>query len=198
MIKNFLIIFSILFINFTNSQEREAKIILKDNTNIEGLGEIKKNKIYFRLTPDEKPEVWTEEDAKGIEFTGYRIHEKYVYVIHGKKEEAHLMLVILEGAVELYKDLYYMPEYSPGMAPSMQVGAGPFPSGTVNSVKNIDYYLKRPNDPKGSIVTMDFKKMGRKFFSDCEDLMIKIKEEEFFEEEEIIDLVKYYNHNCGK
>ena len=198
MIRPLFFFFSILFFNSIQSQEREAKLLLKDNSSVDGLGEIKKNKIYFRLTLDEKPEIWTEDDAKGLEFTGYHLPEKYVYVIHGKKNEVHLMEVLQEGSIELYKDIYYMAEYTPGMSTNMQLGSAFMPSARVDSTKNIDYYIKKSNDTKGNIVTMDFKKIGQKFFSDCEDLMTKINEEEFLEEGEIIDLVKFYNRNCGK
>lgn len=196
MIKHLFFFSSILFLNYCNSQEREAKLVLKDNSSVEGLGEIKKNKIYFRLNLDEKPEIWTEDDAKGLEFTGYRLPEKYVYVVHGKKNEVHLMEALQEGAAELYKDTYYTTEYS---SMGLPVGTNSsVPMSTANSVKNVDYYIKKPNDSKGIKVTMNFKKIGQTFFSNCEDLIAKINEEDFFEEEEIIDLVKFYNQNCGK
>lgn len=196
MIKHLFFFFSVLFFNFSHSQEREAKLLLKNNNSVEGVGEIKKNKIYFRLSLDEKPEIWTEDDAKGIAFIGYRLPEKYIYIVHGKKNEVHLMEALQEGAVELYKDTYVTTEY---YSTGLSLGANSnFPMSTVNSVKNVDYYIKKLNEVKGIKVNMNFKKIGQTFFSDCEDLIAKINEEDFFEEEEIIDLVKFYNHNCGK
>ena len=196
MIKHLFLFFSLLFFNLIIAQEREAKLLLKDNKSVEGFGEIKKNKIYFRLTLDEKPEVWTEDDAKGLEFTGYHIPEKYVYVFHGKKNEVDLMEVLQESSVQLYKETYYLSQ-NIAMPQSMQPGQGYQPSVSYES-KIIEYYIKKPNDNKGVKVTMNFKKIGQTFFSDCEDLMAKINEEEFFEEEEIIDLVKFYNRDCKK
>lgn len=183
----------ILFIAFLSicnlaiSQDREAKIILKDNSTLQGFGEIKKDKIYFKSKLDAKPKILTEADAKGIEFTGYRLPEKYIYVFHGKRNEAHLMEAIEQGFVELYKDTYYLAQNSPI----------PGNTSVINS-KIIEFYIKKPNESRGTLITMDFKKIGQKFFSDCEDLMSMINEEEFLEEEEIIDLVKFYNRSCGK
>jgi hypothetical protein len=196
MIKHLFFFFSVLFFNFSQSQDREAKLLLKNNNSVEGLGEIKKNKIYFRLSLDEKPEVLTEDDAKGIVFIGYRLPEKYVYIVHGKKNEAHLMEVLQEGSVELYRDIFYITEYN---STGLSLGTNSsFPLTNVNSTKNIDYYIKKLNEVKAIKVTMDFKKIGQIFFSDCEDLITKINEEDFFEIEEIIDLVKFYNYSCGK
>ncbi|MCF6130759.1 hypothetical protein [Flavobacterium wongokense] len=176
------------FCNFAFGQEREAKLLFKDGSNVAGFGEIKKNKIYFRLTKDENPEEWTEDDAKGLEFTGYRQTEKYIFIVHGKKNEIHLMEAIQEGNVALYKDTYFTTQYTPINTQSTRV----------KEIKNIDYYIKKPTDEKGIKVDMDFKKIGQAFFSDCEDLMANINEEAFSEEEEIIDLVKFYNRNCSK
>lgn len=196
MTKHFFFIFTLLSLNLVFGQDRDAKLILKNTKCIEGFGEIKNNKIYFRLTLDEKPEVWTEDDAYGLEFVGHYIPEKYVYVFHGKKNEVHLMEVIEIGSVELYKDTFYLAYFSStGNNLNTTLSA---PTSSLNSFKNIEYYIKKQNDVKGIKVTMDFKKIGKTFFSDCQDLMEIINEEEFFEEEEIIDLVKFYNANCGE
>ena len=116
MIKSFLFFFTLLVFSLAIGQDRQATLILKDNKTITGFGEIKKNKIYFKSALDKSPEIFTEENANGLEFTGYRLPEKYIYVFHGKKNEAHLMEVILEGSVELYKDHYYTTKFSPGFA----------------------------------------------------------------------------------
>ncbi len=202
MKKYLLFFFITLFCNLALGQDREAKLLLKDSTEVEGFGEIRKNKIYFKLTLDEQPEEWTEDDAKGLEFIGHRSPEKYVYIVHGKKNEALLMEVIQQGPVELYQDAYYTAEYTTLVTPinvkTRKIGDLDPYSTTATTVKVIEYYIKKPNDAKATKVTMDFKKIGQIFFSDCEDLMANINEEEFFEEEEIIDLVKFYNRNCAQ
>ncbi|WP_445454131.1 hypothetical protein [Flavobacterium sp. 25HG05S-40] len=191
--KKYLFLFLIFFgLFFAKGQERQANLLLKSGKKVEGLGEVKKDKIYFRLDEDEKQEQWSNDDSKGIEFTGYRLPEKYIFVIHGKKNDTNVMEILLEGKVELYKYTYFISGFSIGLMP---IGTGP---STPTSEKIIEYYIKKPIDKKGTKVTMDFKKIGQAFFSDCEDLMANINEEEFFEEEEIIDLVKFYNRNCGK
>lgn len=189
MIKHVLFFFTFLIANLTTGQVREANLILKDGKKVEGFGEIKKDKIYFRLTQEENPDEWTQADAQGIEFTGYKLPEKYIFITHGKKKEIHLMEALQQGTIELYKDTYFTTEYSATLSPGMT---------RVDSVKNMEYYIKKPNDEIGIKVDMDFKKIGQAFFSDCEDLMANINEEEFFEVEEIIDLVKFYNRNCSK
>jgi hypothetical protein len=67
-----------LFLNYAFGQDyREASILFNDSTTIKGFGELRNNKIYFKLKQEDKPSEWQSDFAKGLIFTGYGFSEKY-------------------------------------------------------------------------------------------------------------------------
>jgi hypothetical protein len=167
------------------SQEREAKIVFIDSTSIQGYGEIKNEKIYFRVDLKSKKSEWDYDYTKGLIFSGYGFTEKYEYVKPDKYSKPILMEVIEEGNINLYKKSYN--NYVNGLGPG-QFGSYVFSSA---------YYVKKNNEENATELTFSFKSRSLRYFSDCEKLIEKIKNREF-KVNTIPEIVYYYNDYCGK
>lgn len=192
IMKNYLL--AILFLVLTNvifCQEREARILFLDSTSIKGYGEIKKEKIYFRVDLNSEKTEWDYEMVSGIIFEAYGFSEEYEYVKKSVKAKPILMEVIERGNVNLYKDSSY------GL--KMNFGA----PNQVN-IKRADelyafsnkFYLKRPNEEVAIDLTISFKKNAIDYFSDCKAIIEKIEKKELTKRS-IPDIVFYYNDYCG-
>ena len=85
-------------------QEREATILFNDSTSVKGFGEIKKEKIYFRVSLDAKIKEWDFKMASGLIFSGYGFSEKYLYIKPDKYSKKPIIMEVMEeGNVNLYK-----------------------------------------------------------------------------------------------
>jgi len=192
---------AILLINLTHivfSQEREATIIFNDSTSIKGFGEIKNEKIYFRVRQEDETTKWSFDMAKGLTFSGYGFSEKYEYVKPDKYSNPILMEVIEEGNVNLYKKNSFGFQMGIGVNAVMSsagigfVGAGPSFKYDIKSV----YYVKRKNETNATDITFSFKTRALRYFSDCKILIDKINKRDF-KKESINKMVYYYNDYCG-
>jgi hypothetical protein len=175
------------------SQEREATILFNDSTSVIGLGEIKKEKIYFRVSSSDEVSVWNYDMAQGLIFSGYGFSEKYVYVKPNKNSKPKLMEVIEEGKVNLYKESSFGLQV--GIGPSVSnsnVGAGPNLYHDYSTV----YYVKRKTEEYATDISFSFKSNSSRYFSDCDMLLQKIKKKEF-RKKDIIKIVYFYNDYCG-
>ncbi len=79
--KRTILLFFILFcLNTLKAQHREIIIFFNDSTSLEGFGEVRKNKIYFKLEQNDKLSEWDYLSVRAIHFVGYGFIEKYEYV----------------------------------------------------------------------------------------------------------------------
>ena len=177
------------------SQEREATILFNDSTSVKGFAEVKKEKIYFKVSPTAEVSEWSYDIAYGLIFSGYGYSEKYVYVTPGKyAKKPKLMEVIEEGKVNLYKESSLGYNVGIGVSASKSgIGAGPTLSYDFSTV----YYVQRKNEAYATDITFSFKNNTLKYFSDCKALVEKIKKREFIKKD-IVDIVYYYNDYCGE
>jgi len=192
MIKNYFIFFLFLKVSLFG-QTQEAIIFFKDGTSIKGLGMIKKandfasfrsrDKILFRVSENDKPDLWTSEDVKGITFIYFENSIIMEYLKVDKYEKMELLEVITDGTVKLYKQTKIVDVYltSGGMAKA-EVEA---------------YYLKRQSEEYPTIIKDNYIKSTSKYFSDCESLVKKIKKHEFTFET-LDKLVDFYNDICSE
>ena len=196
------ILLIILLINLTHlvfSQEREATIIFNDSTSIKGFGEIKNEKIYFRVSLEDEVTKWSYDMAKGLTFSGYGFSEKYEYVNPDKYSNPILMEVIEEGNVNLYKKNSFGLKMGVGVSAGFSssgngfAGVGPSLNYDLKSV----FYVKRKNESNATDITFSFKAKSLKYFSDCKIIIEKINKREF-KKETITEMVYYYNDYCGK
>jgi hypothetical protein len=191
MTKNCSLFFLFLTVSLFG-QTQEAILFFKDGTSIKGLGMIKKandfasfrsrDKILFRVTENEKPDLWTSEDVKGITFLYFENSRIMEYLKVDKYEKMELLEVVTDGAVKLYKQTKIVDVYltSGGMAKA-EVEA---------------YYLKKESEEYPTIVKDNYIKSTSKYFSDCELLVKKIKNHEFTFDT-IDKLVNFYNDICS-
>ena len=176
------------------SQEREATIIFNDSTSVKGFGEIKKEKIHFRLSLGTEKSVWSYDIAYGLIFSGYGFSEKYVYVKPDEYSKPKLMEVIEEGKVSLYKKSSIGANMGIGVSfGGSGIGVGP----TIGKDYSTVYYVKRNNEEHATDVSLSFRSTTSRYFSDCQMLVEKIKNKKF-REEDIIEIVYYYNDYCGE
>lgn len=196
------ILFFILLLPLTQfcySQEREAIIVFNDSTFIKGFGEIKNEKIYFRVSQTSEISKWSYDMAKGLTFTGYGFSEKYEYIKPDKYSPPILMEVIEEGNVCLYKNNSFGLQFGIGASAGISTSGGVFAG--VGPSLNYDmksvFYVKRPNESYATDITFSFKSRSLRYFADCKILIEKINKKEF-KKETITQMVYYYNDYCGE
>lgn len=209
-----IIVSAFLLVQGIFAQEREAKIIFLDSTSIKGYGEIKKDKIYFRVDQKSESTEWDSEMVSGIVFEGYGFSEEYEYVPIKNKKNPVLMEVIERGNVSLYKNPTY------GYLSNLIINSNPSPNFQMNNdLKTFpnnglinhnyrkfketsklsyteSYYVKRDNENVAINLADRFKKTAPEYFSDCPALLEKIKTKEL-DVDTIPDIVFYYNDYCN-
>ncbi|HSD13205.1 MAG TPA: hypothetical protein VLB74_01010 [Flavobacterium sp.] len=190
-------------------QERNATIVFIDNTTMEGLGEIKRNKIYFRISEEDEKTEWNYEMAKGIIFSGYGFYEKYEYQKPDKYSNPIIMEVVEEGDINLYRKNQigtYTPNFRAGDIRTI------FPATNQTFHKPTDagnsappypltddfattYFVKRDSEEFATEISFSFKSRSLKYFADCESIIKKIKSRTF-NSKNIPEIVTYYNNYC--
>lgn len=200
--KKNLLVFILFFNSNVFAQTQEAILYFNDGTSLQGLGMIKKandylsfrneDKISFRLTEDDKPDLWTSEDVKGITFLGFENSIIMKYVRVDKYDKAELLEVVTDGTVNLYKQTKIVNTYT--FSNSGNLG-NIFPSSGQTEIEA--YYLKRENEEFPTKIKDNYIKSTAKYFSDCELLVKKIKNHEFTFET-LDKLVNFYNDICSE
>ena len=198
MTKKYFLFLLILTVSFYG-QTKEAIIYFKDGTSIKGLGMIKKanefasfrsqDKILFRITENDKPDLWTSEDVKGITFFDFENSRVMEFLKVDKYEKVELLEVITDGTVKLYKQTKIVDNYLPS-------NNGNFESGGMIKTEVEAYYLKRGSEEYPTKIKDNYIKSTSKYFSDCELLVQKIKNHEFTFDT-LDKLVNFYNDICS-
>lgn len=186
-------LFFFLFTNVTFSQDyREATIIFNDSTSIKGFAEIKNNEIYFKLKQEAKPDKWSYDIAKGIIFSGYGFSEKFEYLKFGKHSKPKIFEVIEEGNINLYREsrMYY--------TSNGNTTAGKLPTNfSTYEFTTETFYVKKKSEEFATEISFSFKTTAKKYFSDCEKIIEKIRNGKFTRKN-IPDMVFYYNEYCDE
>lgn len=193
--KKIIVLIVITLCTTLSGQEREATILFNDSTSVKGFGEIKKEKIYFRVSLDAKIKEWDFEMASGLIFSGYGFSEKYLYIKPDKySKKPIIMEVIEEGNVNLYKKSFITEK------------AYDDPTKSITDINNrktyvydfeSTYYVKRKNEENATDLSFSFKTNSIKYFSDCKILVEKINKKEF-KKDNIVEIVYYYNDYCDE
>ena len=205
MIKKFITFGFILIANFAFSQNQDATIFFNDGSSIEGFGSIKKNKIYFRASIDDKSDSWSYDMTKGITFLGFESTIKYEYVLLDEfsHPEPQLLEVVEEGNVVLYariRESYMGASFNTN---GFNINSNRIVTNNVVSYRSgrenvtTDLYVKRANEKYPTSLNSGFYKKAAKYFSDCEVLTKKIDKGEF-SKTKIIEIVQYYNDICAE
>ena len=186
-------------ISFGQEEGNSATIIFNDNKMIKGYGEIKKNKIYFKLALDEEPSEWNYQIVKGIIFSGYGYSEKYEYVKPNKYSNPILMEVIEEGNVNLYRKNNYKLNFGLSLNNGSDFNSN-FHNNSINTANsNYDlstiFYVKKQNEEYATDIVFSFKTRSKRYFSDC-DIIIEKLNNKIFNAENIPKMITYYNNYC--
>ncbi|MBF4473790.1 hypothetical protein [Flavobacterium sp. HJJ] len=196
--KKLVFLFFILKLNFGYSQMKPATIFFDDNTSILGLGEIKKDKIYFKVDEKDEASEWNYDMATSLVFSGYGFSEKYEYVKIGKNATPQLIQVADEGNITLYKQIKVTNSILDVMQNGYYLNNGQRMGGNnllESEVKYI-YYVKKKGDDFAMLFPSHSKEKMLAYFSDCPALKKKI-EQKVFTKKNIEEMIEYYNNYCN-
>lgn len=211
MINKFITFFFILIVNYAFCQDQEATIIFNDSTTVDGFGSINKNKIYFRASLDDKPDIWISDMVKGITFLGFESTVKYEYVSLDEfsHPEPQLLEVVENGNVTLYARVRKIVTVNSNSLNSNFLNSNGSNISIVKSVSNdvipyqsakedgsVEIFVKRANEKFPTSLNWSFYKRAVTYFSDCEVLSKKIDKGEF-SKNKILEIVQYYNDICA-
>lgn len=170
-------------INTVFSQNLKADLVFKDGDIIEGFGVItKNNKIKFRVSLEDKPEVFTGKTVKTIIIYSYEEVVFFEYVNITDWIRPVLLKVISHGEVNLYerKENYIV---SPENENYRRY-----------TVKRI-LYLKRDDENFATKIGFNFKKQAKEYFKDC-DIIQELLESREYKRLSKEEIVEQYNVFC--
>ena len=203
MINKFITFFFILIVNYAFCQDQEATIIFNDSTTVDGFGSINKNKIYFRASLDDKPDIWISDMVKGITFFGFESTVIYEYVLLDEfsHPEPQLLEVVENGNVTLYARVRKIVNVNSNSLNSnisiiKSVSNDVVPYQSAKEDGSVEIFVKRANEKFPTSLNWSFYKRAAKYFSDCEVLSKKIDKGEF-SKNKILEIVQYYNDICA-
>lgn len=162
-----------------------------DSTSIEGLGYIRKDKVYFKLEEKEKFSEWGMESIYRVDFFGFENEVKtFNYVYSDIYRKFRLMELVIEGEVMLYKLQRDVIVYNNGQIEGRPTG------GSYIDKTEPEFYVMHKKDKTAIDILFGFKKKVARFFSDCPDI-IEMVNDKTFAKDDIDLIVKYYNDNCA-
>lgn len=195
MKKILLLIISLLL--FSNSiAQNKLSIELKDGTVLKGFGRIKVNEsILFMKTEKAEKEIYDYKTVRRLNIYTDNSEQNYEYkIIDGTGGVSSIILleIIRTGKVNLYQDFISGVSYGPNMSGGY---------GFSNYSKTTYYISQKESNIVtklriGNTYSKRFKKIAKKFFNSCPDLLEKINSK-FFKRYGIHSVVDYYNKKCN-
>ncbi|TYA70183.1 hypothetical protein [Seonamhaeicola marinus] len=210
-----LLVFSIALLKIGNSSNvleinafekyKIATILFLDGTSIKGYGKLSgvlnKYKIKFKVSKDDKPDVWTELMVKGITFHDESGDTTFLYVKLSKNGYPILLELVEEGVVSLFMEIR-----THWINSNVDSNTN-FPMHTQVS-KTITYFLKHNLSKEvlttsssqslfGNVssISFGFKKKLKRFFKGCIGIENKLDSGEF-NRHTVPEMVYYYNDFC--
>ncbi len=176
------------------SQNTDAVLFFNDGTSIEGYGEIyKTDKIKFRISLDEEPDIWTDLMVKKIVFYGFETSALFQYVRLKPNGSVKLLEVLVDEETKLFADVITYSNYSNN---GLQFNG--LPTIIYNEKLTISkLYVQKAEDKFPFALTGNFRRKSKEYFSDCEVLVKKISSGEF-RKSTVNDMIYYYNDYCGE
>lgn len=184
--------FFLILCNCAFTQSNEATLFFKDGTSVKGFGTIKKNKIQFRASLNDEPDLWDEILVESIVFDPEETHIKYTFIKLDKFSKFKIMKVITEGEVTLYE--HVVVDYFNLDDPAIKIGFSYYPDSY--KPEKTRHYLKKKNEEFPMLLKDGFGRI-KKYFSDCETLVKKIENHQFYRND-IQQIVEYYNDICAE
>lgn len=190
------LLFTLLLLLFSNIySQNKLSIELKDGTVLEGLGRIKVDEtILFKKSEDAEKEIYNYKTVKKLIIYSDKLKQVYEYKVvqdSGGVGSIKLIEIIKTGKVTLYQDYASGVTYGSNMSGSY---------GFTSYSKTTYYISKNGSDVVtnlriGNTYSKRFKKIAKRYFSDCPDLLEKINSK-FFKRYGIHAVVEYYNKSC--
>jgi hypothetical protein len=199
--KNVLIFLS-FFSTQIYAQDQECIIYFKQGDSIEGYGLIRNNKIKFKISKDSETDSWDFENVYKIKFLGIDIVQTYEYVKLNSSGNPKLVELVVDGEVNLYRmeksQDFIKSKLKPTASPNQNITSLPSYAYSTEQTKDL-YYLKRKNNQYATHINIgilsNWKKISTSYFSDCDVLVKKIKDNKFTAYQ-IKEIVEYYNDIC--
>ncbi len=180
-------------------QSKDATLFFKDGDSISGYGQIKNNRIKFRLTLDQKGDYWNYEMVDKIIFGSYLDLKTYQYIQINKESKPRLLELVTDGELALYRDKkssYTNFRNSP-ISPIDKLNL--IEIRLAQKVTKVYNYLFKKGDDYPSCLNCGIFNRWRKrtidFLIDCNGLVEKIDSGEY-REIHLEDIVNYYNDFC--
>ncbi|MFT6415885.1 MAG: hypothetical protein ACJARZ_001226 [Dokdonia sp.] len=177
------------------AQELEATLYFRDGTSIKGWGELHRgNKIKFRTSMEEEPEVWTGLMVDAVVFEWYAGSQTYTYIDPSNTLRYELVEVLSEGDVNLFVKKKYYPK---GRINPLSIVSNNTPTRTGRKEYDIlFYYIQKEGSTTFKKVQKNrFRKFAREYFKSCPDLHGRLLDREF-RENSFRDIVDFYNDAC--
>ncbi|MCV9930996.1 hypothetical protein OIU80_01745 [Flavobacterium sp. LS1R47] len=196
------LIFLFFFSTQIYAQDQECIIYFKQGDSIEGYGLIRNNKIKFKISKDSETDSWDFENVYKIKFLGIDIVQTYEYVKLNSSGNPKLVELVVDGEVNLYRmeksQDFIKSKLKPTASPNQNITSLPNYAYSTEQTKDL-YYLKRKNNQYATHINIgilsNWKKISTSYFSDCDVLVKKIKDNKFTAYQ-IKEIVEYYNDIC--
>ncbi|MFD0965103.1 hypothetical protein [Pseudofulvibacter geojedonensis] len=181
------LVFFFSFLSF--SQNQEAKIFFNDGETFEGFASITgNNKIKFRLNLEDEPTKFSSNEISRVEFYGLYTEAIFEYV--KLNNQYNLLQVLTEGEVTLYAEV--KTSWSVLFLNLNTFGAGQYSDTNFFTLYLINKKFPKPFNKNPFV---GWKKKMMEYFSDCDELVRKIKANEF-NRNDLKEIVEYYNDFC--
>ena len=203
MKRYFLTLLLVVFCNFVYSQNGKAILILKDSTQINGIGEVSgfSSIVTVKYSNDTlKYKTYRSKEIIGIDIleNDYKRKFRYKYVDGNKFPE--IVEVLSNDNLSLYLRLYDEGSIAKAIF-----------NGAVNPRANFtvlfpraSYYVGTNNNEKikslytcGLPFAKSFKNSMKDFFKDCPELLEKVENKEFTNDN-LLEVLNFYNTECLK
>lgn len=192
---------------------KNATIYFRDGTVKEGLGKITllDDKIKFKANKKADKEIYDYRELDKITFKEKKEDKTYQYKIFKKKNVKKPQYPLLEieviGNFSLFSKEVTYTASTPGFGGhSFSVGGNSFSTPATGGFNYSNtykvYYITKKNSDEvyfifdKKILGGKFIKSARKYFEDCPLLVEKINSKEF-KRNDIIEIIEFYNKNCG-
>ncbi|MFA9189237.1 hypothetical protein AAGV33_11285 [Flavobacterium sp. FBOR7N2.3] len=203
MKKYFLILLLFIFSSYSYSQKGKAILILKDGTQINGIGEISgfSSIITVKFKNDTlKYKTYNSKEILGIDIFEKDYKRKFMYRnIEGEKFPRILELISV-GDLSLYLRLYDEGSF----IKAVFNGAVSQDADFWLSIPRISYFIGKGESnnvknfyTRGLPFSKSFKNSVKDYFNDCPELIAKL-ENDGFSKNNVFEVVDFYNRNCYK
>jgi hypothetical protein len=177
------------------SQNKGATLYLRNGDTLRGLAKFTQGGVQFRYNKKSVKENFSDYEIKKIDIEeegDNSITYRYKLVVNNQQMAIPMpMILIAKGKINLYRMTITNTNF--GMFNKTQMV-------TTNTFKH--YYVCRNNSDVvtriaivGTFLDKNFIKTASKYFSDCEDLVKKIKNR-YYKKKNIEEVVNFYNRKC--